>query len=51
MEQVKTDCCGNTEEYLIGNTFEDGRVRVEGNCPVCGAKDPLGYVVSAKVKA
>ena len=44
MKTVKTDCCGNSDEFLIGDEFGAGRVRVEGNCPICGAEDPLGTV-------
>ena len=48
MKTVKLDCCHNTDQFLIGDTFGSGRVRVEGTCPVCGATDPLGTVVSTR---
>ena len=48
MKLVKTDCCEDENEFLIGDTFGNGRVRVEGNCPTCGEKDPLGTIVEVK---
>jgi hypothetical protein len=43
-QRVKTDCCGNSDGYLIGDEPGNGRVLVEGTCPMCGAEDPLGSV-------
>jgi hypothetical protein len=46
-ETVETDCCDNVDNYLIGDGFGNGRVRVEGTCPVCGAEDPLGTLIES----
>lgn len=42
MTTIRTDCCGNADDFLVADQFGDGRVRVEGTCPVCGADGPVG---------
>lgn len=42
---VRVDCCGAEDEFLIANAHGGRRVRVEGTCPICGDKEPLGVIV------
>ena len=44
-KNIQTDCCGDENEFLIADEFGGGRVRVEGNCPTCGAEEPRGTVI------